>query len=73
MPGPISDTYQGPKNGQIPDWCSTDDYVECERCGWPHQEVDSWESACVDDMCHGGGVPCMHGSYSKLRCDSCGN
>lgn len=32
---------------------------------------DSWESACIDDLCHGGEVPCMHGDYAKLPCPRC--
>lgn len=33
---------------------------------------DSWESACIDDLCHGGEVPCMHGDYARLPCSMCG-
>jgi len=41
---------------------------ECPECGWPAQEPDTWQSACIDDLCHGGEVPCMHGDYEKLPC-----
>ena len=42
----------------------------CWRCG--DGEPDSWESACIDDMCHGGEVPCMHGDWARLPCSACG-
>ena len=48
-----------------------DDYLEgCDQCG--DGDPDSWESACIDDLCHGGPVPCMHGDYARLRCGLCG-
>jgi hypothetical protein len=47
-----------------------DDDNYCPRCG--DEEPDSWESACPDDLCHGGEVPCMHGDYARLPCALCG-
>lgn len=43
----------------------------CWQCG-DSEEPDSWESACIDDLCHGGEVPCMHGDWSRLPCSACG-
>lgn len=43
----------------------------CPACGGG-DEPDLWESACWDDLCHGGEVPCMHGDYSRLPCSICG-
>ena len=43
----------------------------CPECG-DGEEPDLWQSACWDDLCHGGDVPCMHGDYSKLPCGICG-
>lgn len=57
-----------------PDFDDDDEYSNfCPQCGWPDVEPDSWESACIDDMCHGGEVPCMHGDYARLQCGSCGH
>ena len=44
----------------------SDDY--CPHC----DNGEILESACVDDLCHGGEVPCMHGDWSALRCQFCG-
>lgn len=53
----------------------TDDYGDdddgCPECS-DGEEPDSWQSACPDDLCHGGEVPCMHGDYARLRCSLCG-
>lgn len=46
-----------------------DDYDACPAC---HDE-GTGESGCVDDLCHGGDVPCMHGDYRMIRCGCCGN
>lgn len=48
-----------------------DDGEGCPQCG-DSEEPDSWESACIDDLCHGGEVPCMHGDWSRLPCGLCG-
>lgn len=53
-----------------PDDYEDDDEGGCGQCG--DGDPDSWESACIDDMCHGGQVPCMHGDYRRLRCGVCG-
>ena len=45
-----------------------DDDEGCPACGYGEEG----ESACIDDLCHGGDVPCMHGDYSRLRCHLCG-
>lgn len=42
----------------------------CPECG--DGDVDMLGSACIDDLCHGGEVPCMHGYYGVLRCHLCG-
>lgn len=54
---------------EIDDQMFDDD--ECPQCGGG-EEPDSWESACIDDLCHGGEVPCMHGDYARLPCGLCG-
>jgi hypothetical protein len=28
-------------------------------------------SACIDDMCYGGDIPCCHGEEDAIRCDVC--
>lgn len=43
----------------------------CPEC-CDGEEPDDWQSVCVDDLCHGGEVPCMHGDYSILPCGLCG-
>lgn len=43
----------------------------CPEC-MDGTEPDSWQSACPDDLCHGGEVPCMHGDYARLSCPLCG-
>lgn len=43
----------------------------CPECG-DGDAPDSWQSACIDDLCHGGEVPCMHGDYARLPCGLCG-
>ena len=53
-----------------PDEYEDDEFEGCAQCG--DSDPDSWESACVDDLCHGGQVPCMHGDYARLRCGVCG-
>lgn len=42
----------------------------CPECD--DGEPDTWASACIDDLCHGGEVPCMHGDYARLPCSLCG-
>lgn len=44
----------------------------CPQCGWPD---DCWDeqSSCIDDLCHGGPVPCMHGDTGTLPCGLCGH
>lgn len=62
------------------DFSTEDDYYDldydddpdyCPECG----DADNFEtarSACSDDLCHGGEVPCMHGDWSVLPCSLCG-
>ena len=48
-----------------------DDYEDeglCPECGGEGTE----QSDCIDDLCHGGDVPCMHGEYSMIPCSTCG-
>jgi hypothetical protein len=59
---PTLTDYSDPDNWDIDD----DEECDCD------QDPESWESACIDDMCHGGEVPCMHGSYARLPCLRCG-
>ncbi len=47
-------------------WEDDDGPCDCE------DNPDSWESGCIDDLCHGGEVPCMHGDYARLPCSRCG-
>lgn len=44
----------------------------CPECG--DGEYDhALQSACIDDLCHGGEVPCaIHGDWSSLPCSLCG-
>lgn len=48
-----------------------DDRDGCPEC-CDGEEPDAWQSACIDDLCHGGEVPCMHGDYARLPCGLCG-
>lgn len=50
-----------------------EDYADdgCPECE-DGESLDSMQSACWDDLCHGGEVPCMHGDYSRLPCSLCG-
>jgi hypothetical protein len=48
-----------------------DELDECPECAGG-AEPDTWQSACIDDLCRGGEVPCMHGSYARLPCWLCG-
>lgn len=43
---------------------------ECPECG--DGDPDCLQSACIDDLCHGGEVPCMHGDWSTIPCSFCG-
>ncbi len=53
------------------DYYDDDPYFDsCPECGDGDYELA--RSACPDDLCHGGEVPCMHGDYSVLRCSLCG-
>lgn len=45
-----------------------DDTDECPECG----DGEDLQSACIDDLCHGGEVPCMHGSWAAIPCSLCG-
>lgn len=49
------------------DWYDDDEYT-CWNCyGEGHTG-----SACIDDLCHGGEVPCkFHGDSHYIRCDVC--
>ena len=48
-----------------PDEYEDDEFEGCGQCG--NGDPDS-----IDDLCHGGQVPCMHGDYARLRCGICG-
>ncbi len=54
------------------EWGDDPDDDGCPQCGWPY---DCWDeqSACIDDLCHGGRVPCMHGNMDTLPCALCGH
>lgn len=52
-----------------------DDYWDdpdgtCPECG--DGDIEFAQSACIDDLCHGGEVPCMHGSWAVIPCGLCG-
>lgn len=54
---------------------TSDDYDDdydpegrCPECG----DGEHLQSSCIDDLCHGGDVPCMHGDWSTLPCSLCG-
>jgi hypothetical protein len=40
----------------------------CPEC----DDGNALQSACIDDLCHGGEVPCMHGDWDTLPCPVCG-
>ena len=42
----------------------------CPGCG--DGDLGWAESGCIDDMCYGGDVPCMHGDYAVIPCGLCG-
>lgn len=44
----------------------------CPQCGDGDWEDGMMESGCIDDLCHGGAVPCMHGDWTTLPCSLCG-
>lgn len=48
-----------------------DDGSGCPECS-DGEEPDLWQSACIDDLCHGREVPCMHDDYARLPCGLCG-
>ena len=48
-----------------------DDNGRCPAC-FDGEEPDAWQSGCIDDLCHGGEVPCMHGDYTTMACALCG-
>ena len=53
--------------------CECDDYEDfddsfCPEC---HGEGTGM-SDCIDDLCNGGEVPCMHGNWDAYRCQTCG-
>lgn len=41
----------------------------CEECGG---DGGTGMSNCIDDLCNGNEVPCMHGDFAEYRCDTCG-
>lgn len=47
-----------------------DEYGTCSGCG--DGDFEMARSACIDDLCRGGEVPCMHGDLSMLPCPLCG-
>lgn len=51
-----------------------DDFYDDETCpGCGDGECESLRSACIDDLCYGGEVPCaIHGDLSTLPCSLCG-
>lgn len=40
----------------------------CEECGG---EGGTGQSNCIDDMCNGGDVPCLHGDDTEYTCGTC--
>ena len=50
--------------------CGTDLESDCcEECGG---DGGTGQSNCIDDMCNGGDVPCMHGDDTEYTCEPCG-
>lgn len=48
-----------------------DPECRCHECG--DGDIELLRSACCDDLCHGGEVPCeIHGDFSVLPCGLCG-
>jgi hypothetical protein len=61
----------------VDEYFESEDYREgCPECGSTGPgdpgEPDGWRSACIDDLCYGGEVPCMHGDDDRLPCSVCG-
>lgn len=40
----------------------------CEECDG---DGGTGQSNCIDDLCNGGDVPCMHGDNTEYTCESC--
>jgi len=48
--------------------CGYSEWIECGQC---FSEGHNG-SACIDDLCHGGEVPCrIHGDWAAVTCDFC--
>lgn len=45
-----------------------DDEGSCPECG----DEGTGISDCIDDLCNGGDVPCMHGEWVEIPCGTCG-
>lgn len=56
------DAYDDERDG----WDGNPD--TCPECGGEGGD----QSACIDDLCHGGEIPCMHGDLDALPCSTCG-
>ena len=65
----MSNTH--PANNEAEEFHEYDDRDPCPECGGG-DEPDALKSACIDDLCHGGDVPCMHGEWDSLPCGTCG-
>lgn len=69
MSDPLQSTTREWSQDEIDDELYRDE--GCPECD-DGQTPEMWQSACIDDMCHGGEVPCMHGDYARLPCGICG-
>ena len=44
------------------EWVNDEGCPECDD----GNSLDAWESSCIDDLCNGGEVPCMHGQLGAI-------
>lgn len=58
----LPEAWDEDRDGPDPDW------IECVECSG---EGYYDRSNCIDDLCHGGDVPCMHGDDGRMSCNIC--
>lgn len=53
--------------------CECEDYEDFDDPFCPECDGErTGQSDCIDDICNGGEVPCMHGDWSTYPCSTCG-